>query len=609
MTGWFAGSTVLGRTRTRSWLLALGVALGCTPARTPDSPSATNDSQQPLATSPSVGARGALPVCTTSPCVTPGAQPSPREHAATPLPPYEPERFEPAAELSAEDALRLLGAFAHSSAPGEAACARLQAPIARTCEATGPEMLALVAHPPKYRPFKAAFEETRKLTKVEGCTVLPAGAMRWIRARRLSQCAPELATSALAQGGPDLEPKMRGLLLGEAIAGQCLRRVEPMPPFRGKFTPERFARWRTLRLVPWHDRSLKRLDECHDAATSIPVGVPGRASAMIGYAQAVAKFVVSHRAAPMDKVLVQDYEARVAYLAAIDDITAPFAVRRDAATEEARRQAAREGAYEDYVRAFEPLVPRQEPLSILDLPPLPPMTEAPGEWMLSRLPVQIALFAPNTLMGGTGDAPAATRSLAALLRRGLPLEIRARLGAALTQMLVTDPARQHLHLLLAAGLLRLGLVTQDRTVVERAAYELRYAGTGAHQSWLAALTRAILTPGMEQALFPEFAPSAAANERKEPDLSGFTPALIELSVSHPEHADIAVDRAILGSGGPTSEHYLRFGNEAVVLAKRAGVSPALVGCVNHHFGLCYSDFVGGTRQGSCACTPFPWRVE
>src|SRR5690606_37622751 len=101
----------------------------------------------------------------------------------------------------------------------------------------------------------------------------------------------------------------------------------------------------------------------------------------------------------------------------------------------------------------------------LSLPALPPLDASTPHWELTRLPAVVAsAVSPDQ---GWDEA-----QLAALLRSGLPLEVRAQLGRALASMDPSDPKRQQLHALLALGLVRLGIVIQQCSVLERAAYEL-----------------------------------------------------------------------------------------------------------------------------------------
>jgi hypothetical protein len=66
----------------------------------------------------------------------------------------------------------------------------------------------------------------------------------------------------------------------------------------------------------------------------------------IGYAQAAGKFVWAHRSSPTDDAVSQDDTMRTAYFANIDELTERFDPLRDAAADEARLEAAREGDYQ-----------------------------------------------------------------------------------------------------------------------------------------------------------------------------------------------------------------------------------------------------------------------
>lgn len=546
------------------------------------------------------------------------ARPSPRALETPPLP-YSPELAEAPPALSAEDALRLLGGFNHSGAlgaPDRPACSKLRQPLAQTCSADEADVVELVTKLLVGYGFTNESSETESLFRLEGCKAFPKGALRWLRIRSLGQCGLELATPALARGGPDLDPTVRGLLVGEVLAEQCRRSVEPVTPYRGGYTAERFQQWRQQELLPWHERTLKRLETCHGIAVNLPAGTPGRTTALTGYARAVAKFVSAHRGSQVDETLVNDDAQRSAYFAELDAITSQFDELRNAANDEARQEAAREGDFDGYVSSFEPpLLVRREPFSVLGLPRLPRLGATTNQQrILTGLPVQLSALLVAYAPLETAGYDASEARLSALLRRGLPQVIRAQLGRELASMSVSAVERQRLHELLAAGLLRLGLVTQDRASLGRAAYELSYAEPNVTTAWLGAIARALLTPDEERTILPWFGYTPAHSEHGTADLSGFTPELLKLAAEDPLYASLAVDHAVLRSIG-TWPLEMRRGRElaATQLARHPGVPSSQRRCVNNWAAVCTwtNDewgIEGGLRH-PCACMPFPWRVE
>ncbi len=573
--------------------LTLGCARGETRARFGGE--APGDEEQATAVVPTTSDPDATPSatrqCSAPPCSGAGA-----------LPQYEPELASRPPEMSAAEATRLLGAL---TAPRDAECARLRKPITQTCDSTEDDVVGLVTSLREARSLKERWSGTEALSRLEGCAAFPKGALRWLQIHELCRCAVELAEPVLQRGGPDLDPALRGLLVGEVIGQECLRRVEAPPPLGGKYTRDRFQRWHSQSIRPWQERMIKRLAVCHDMASSFPVGAPGRAAALIGYAQAVAKFATALRAAPLTKAMQQDYELRTAYYTALDAVTADYGALRQAASDEARREAACEGDYDRYARAFASLVVRREPFSVLGLPPLPGFGETPLLSVLAHLPTQISSLHPG-LSPFSLDRDG-QQALAAMLRRGLPQTVRARLGAQLTALPTDDNLRQRGHGLLAAGLLRLGLVLQDPDTLERAAYEIRYADASAQTAWLGAIARALTSPTGAPGLFRSYAPSPERAEPRALDLSGFTPELSNLAETRPEFAALAVDHSVLATIGPDIDHFLRQTPRALLHARRPGVPMAVTACVNHWLSSCGWGYDHMGRE-SCDCTPFPWRV-
>lgn len=602
---------VAGHTRSGRTVLGLIVAVACTPFTTRE-PNAGNERQ---------------PANSTAPLLLP---PAPNKQVLSPSAPYEPEVFEVPPEMTAADAQRLLGAFSRSKGFGRSkldiqtakdsprsgpACAELRRPLRSTCDAEESEVVELVAQIGKKGWFVKVSQEDETLARLEGCGPFPKGALRWLRIHYFGQCGVELAEPALAKGGPDLDPTVRGLLVGEVIAEQCRRSVEPVPPFRGGYTPERFERWRRQSVLPWHERTLKRLEACHEFAAILPVGAPGRAAALIGYAQAVGKFASAHRSSPIDEAVSNDDTMRTAYFAALDVLTEPFNALRNAASDEARQEAVREGDYQAYARSFEPpVVVRQAPFHLLGLPPLPRLRGAADQPILTRLPVQLALLRTAHEWLASVEYDSTADWLATLLRQGLPQVIRAQLGEELATMSADDVDRKRLHELLAAGLVRLGLVTQNRAVLERAAYELNYADPNPSAEWLGAVTRALLTPDAKVGVLPWFGYAPTHSEHGTADLSGFTPSLLHLAATDPFYASLAVDHAVIRSiGSWPMEVHAKLEAEATRLARHRGVPLPQRRCVNLWAAVCgWNRDEWGMSEGTrhpCACLPFPWRVE
>lgn len=600
-----------------------GIALGCTPlAGDPAEP--TTSTERPTA------ATAAAPTCAT--CAEAPAASS----AAAPLEPYEPELAELPPEMTTDEAASILRAVQALGARGDATCVAWRKPLGTRCEATDDVLEragAWAARMPEGSSLVERRRASEELARLEGCRQVPKGALRWLRIHHLEQCGVELATPVLGQGGPELDPTVRGLLVGEVIAETCQRLVEPMPVYHGEYTPERFQesfeQWRVHTLQPWHRHVLGRLEACHDVAARLPAGAPGRAAASLGYARAVAKFAGSHRGAPLDERLIHQYDARTAYLAALDDVTAAFDDLRDAANDEARREAARQGDYDSAVRGLAPVLVRREPLSLLGLPPLPPVesltlaqpstssqeadTDGAAHRVLSRLPVHLSPLLANTTPPSVEEG-AAHAWLSALLRRGLPQVIRAQLGATLSTISPDASERQRLHGLLGAGLVRLGLVTQDLAMFERAAYELAYAEPNVETAWLGAVTRAVLSSARAQHLIPRFRSSPGGHgdsaQERDVDVSGFTPELLRIAETEPAYASLAVDHAVLSvtlaQPNDPRDAASRV-HHAVRMARRPGVPDAQRRCINDWAAACgwQTDDV----RSDCACTPFPWRIE
>jgi hypothetical protein len=499
-------------------------------------------------------------------------------------------------------------------------CRRWHGALGKLCSAEGDPRRALVTLAERAqvpgdlktpgrspRRLRELEDLSAELFRLEGCQ-LPLGIVRLLRAQWLPECAEDLASSVLRTRSVQLEPSVRLSLYGEALGAACTRIPQPMPVYRGHFDKLRLAQFLEKSVRPWQARTLRSLEVCGDAAKALPRQTYSREAALRGYVRALHQFAALHRNSPIDETIKRDWEQRTAYYGALDDAAEVAWNRLSEALREYGAEFAFQGnyGYGREVSSFSQGFQRESLLSRLGLPMVPATSESDVAAVARFIPQPAALW---LLSRDDLRQPAV---LGALVQQGLPQSTRAIIGQALASMPTTDSNRKAAHALLAQVLVRIGLVTRQNYLFERAVVELTFAESTPENRLLSAIARTLSSLDTEALMgHPQ------RNFRDWPplDLSPLLPARLLLdgrrdlmAIASLNHAYLSLVGASDGDDDSATKQFLALTRESdrpeLRAPERRCAWDFLSRCTMHF--RYFSD--PRIEDERCDCIPWPWRV-
>lgn len=281
----------------------------------------------------------------------------------------------------------------------------------------------------------AALTETNEskrdtlLVALEGCTGLPAGLVRALRAEMAPvACADAIVEPFLAKPPANLSTTIQHVLVGHALAGRLSRMGGDLPVMKAPFTRERVLEHVKGPIAQWLVAQTSAIEETSQTGTKL--ASYGRGLVAVEAGMADMRLVQSAREVPLPKDF--DEELRSIYYGALDEALEPRKTRgRDAALvglAEFAAAGAIQDARLDRLRDFLSKLYKGRRLTTLDalaLPPLPPLAPQTAE---ERLATRLPTFYAAQLF----DAAQSTGEgmLRALLERGIPAPIRLALDHA-----------------------------------------------------------------------------------------------------------------------------------------------------------------------------------
>lgn len=292
-------------------------------------------------------------------------------------------------------------------------------PAGSSCQGGKPGLLAAI---------DAALAQTdteqrdARLAAVEGCTDLPGGLVRALRAEFAPvACSDALVEPVLAAGTPEsLRRDLKEALEGLRLAGKLSRLVTDPPKLAEPFDKPAFDRFEKERIEPWIVAQATAVGALSLEATHLQGYGKGVAAVEAGLADM--RFVEAVRAVPLPKEMADDAQVRDQYYGSLDQALEPRKDRgRDAALA-GLGLFAREGILNDarVVRARMLLSKayggrRIDALDGLLLPPAPAFE---GKTLEERLISKL----PTFYVGYVLDSAAASKPelLRAMLERGIP---------------------------------------------------------------------------------------------------------------------------------------------------------------------------------------------
>jgi hypothetical protein len=259
----------------------------------------------------------------------------------------------------------------------------------------------------------------------------PPGALRALRAELgPEQCADALVTPTLQSPPKGLTPELEQTFFGLLVAGRLARLLADPPALEPPLTKERFRTYFVERLSPWVLAEAAAIEKLSQDGARL-VGY-GRGIAALAAGNADLRFVDMVRAVPLPDEMRADKRVTDAYYGELDQALEPRKVRgRDAALvglHAFTELGALADARVDRARTLLNTLwagSRIDSLDRLLLPPLaPPETGTPELVLAARLPT----FYAKLLLADVD--PTDPKLLRALLERGVPAALRAKLDVA-----------------------------------------------------------------------------------------------------------------------------------------------------------------------------------
>jgi hypothetical protein len=259
----------------------------------------------------------------------------------------------------------------------------------------------------------------------------PPGVLRALRAELAPDvCADALVTPALQSPPKGLTPELEQTYLGLLIAGRLARLLADPPSLEPPLTRERFRTFFVERLSPWVLAEAAAIEKL--SLDGARLAGYGRSVAALAAGNADLRFVEMVREVPLPDDMRADKQVRDAYYGELDQALEPRKVRgRDAALVGLHGFAELGALTDPRVERARGLLntlwagSRIDALDRLLLPPLEPLdTGAPERVLAVRLPT----FYAKLLL--TDVDPTEPKLLRAFLERGLPAQLRAKLGVA-----------------------------------------------------------------------------------------------------------------------------------------------------------------------------------
>ncbi|HEU4537104.1 MAG TPA: hypothetical protein VFS00_23445, partial [Polyangiaceae bacterium] len=268
------------------------------------------------------------------------------------------------------------------------------------------------------------------LLGLDACEGLPAGLATALRAELApAGCADAIVGPALAKPPPRLAASMQQTLFAHAVAARLARTVGAAPKLAPPYDKARVLAHLQGPLKAWMTEqaaAVQRLSELGASLAFYARGVVALEAAL-----ADMRFVGVVRGAPVPEEFKRDRELSDAYYGALDQVLEPRKARgRDAAlvglrdfaqvgvVSDARLERARTLLSELYggkrVDALDPLI-------------VPPLGPAPREAVDERLAAALPTYYAGLLFAGREPSAPFAR---ALLERGMPWSLRAKLGPA-----------------------------------------------------------------------------------------------------------------------------------------------------------------------------------
>ncbi|MEB2311154.1 MAG: hypothetical protein OZ921_08655 [Sorangiineae bacterium] len=275
---------------------------------------------------------------------------------------------------------------------------------------------------------EAVTERDARLAGLESCASFPRGLMRALRAELApAECGDALVEPALAAPPGALDADVRDALTGLGLAARLARLASEPPRLAAPFDKAHFTPYFNEQLAPWISAQARAIGETATSGAKLHGYGLGIVAVEAGVADL--RFVELVRDVPLPVELAGDAELKELYYSTLDQVLDPRKDRgRDAALVGLRRFAelgALADARVDRARALLSALyggRRIDRLDELLLPALPPLGSATVE---ERLAARLPTFYGSRLLPATAaDDP---RVLRALLERGLPPAVRARL--------------------------------------------------------------------------------------------------------------------------------------------------------------------------------------
>jgi hypothetical protein len=273
----------------------------------------------------------------------------------------------------------------------------------------------------------AQLERDLRLSCLETSADLPPGLVRALRAELApTSCADVLALPYLDPHRPELDRRLEDTLIALAAAGRLSRLVQTAPALEPPFDKARFLAFFQSTLKPWIVTQAQGIHELSLAGAHLTPYAKGVVAVEAGLADM--RFVAAVRKVALPKEMSDDAEVREAYYAALDEALEPRKARgRDAALVGLRELANEGVVFDPRVMEARKLLSevysgrRIDALDKLLLPSLSALVTGNTEL---KLAAELPTFYTGLLLK---DTPVDTPLLRALLEKGLPPAVLARL--------------------------------------------------------------------------------------------------------------------------------------------------------------------------------------